>query len=80
MKLSFDRYEEEYLVFVDDIGTTYDYLKSDLKENLCIGDIIEAEIEDGKIISFVVLANERKKYEKENMTLMEKLKMRKKNN
>lgn len=77
MRLSFDRYEGDFLVFVNEDGETYDYHKNDLKEPLEIGDVIEAEIEDGKIISFEKIPGEREKYAKENADLMELLKRRK---
>lgn len=77
MRLSFDRYEGDFLVFVNEDGETYDYHKNNLKEPLEIGDVIEAEITDGKIISFEKVPGERERYAKENADLMELLKRRK---
>lgn len=78
MKLSLDRYEGDYCVFTDDDGLSYDYLKSDLNTNLKIGDVIEAEILDGKIVSFSLIECERERIAKENRSILQRLKNRKK--
>ena len=80
MRLSLDRYEEGFAVFVDDDGNTYNYPKADLEQDIQIGDIIEAVIDDNKIISYSIVKGERERYAQENMTLMQRLKNRKKHN
>lgn len=79
MRLCLDRYEEEYCVFVNDDGVPYDYLKSNVKFDIKIGDIVEGTIENDELVDIVLIENEREKIAKENMSLMERLRNRNKN-
>ena len=76
MKLSLDRCEGDYYVFVDDDGINYDFLKSACKTKVQIGDMVEGIIEDGKLTSFEVIPGERERIAKENASLMERLRNR----
>lgn len=76
MKLNLDRYEGDYLVFVDEEGMPYDYLKDNNKIKIQIGDMVEGCIIDGKLVSFELIPGERERIAKENASIIERLKSR----
>ena len=79
MKLCLDRFEGEYCVFVNDDGIPFDYLKSDMKSELKIGDIVEGTIENGNLVYYTLLEGEGEKIAQKNKSLMERLRNRNKN-
>ncbi len=57
MRFSADRREGEWIVLVAEDNTAYDVPAKDL-QGVSEGDLIEAELQDGRVISYKILKEE----------------------